>query len=257
VFLPYPPRKGRALPFGASSNGLASGNTVREATLHGLCELLERDIRSFQALRDTSSRIDLDSIEGPAAALVRAAREAGLELSVRSAGSVFGVPYFVAVLYDAEACSPHLVNAGFGCHPHRGVALVRAIAEAAQSRLSYIHGGRDDLYARHSRVARWSFAKRRAHVRRVAAREAAGPAIPLEAVPDLAARAPTLEACEALVLERLDAAGIHDVYRVVLSRARDELHVVRVVVPRLEVFTDSLARVGPRLAEAGRLAKRA
>ena len=257
VFLPFAPRGRSSLAFGSSSNGLASGNTVREATLHGLCELLERDIRSFQALRDTSVRIALDSIEGPAAELVRSVGEAGLELSVRTAPNVFGLPYFTAVLFDPQATSPHLVNAGFGCHPHRGVALVRAIAEAAQSRLSFIHGGRDDLLSRHRRVARWSFDKRRAHVRRVAAQEASGSIVPLEEVRDFAATAPSVERLEALVLRRLRAAGLRGVYRVTLTRPEHPLQVVRVVVPRMEVFTESLGRVGPRLAQAGHRAKRA
>src|SRR5262249_2859441 len=38
VFLPYPSNSGQTL-FGTSSNGLCSGNTVKEALLHGLCEL--------------------------------------------------------------------------------------------------------------------------------------------------------------------------------------------------------------------------
>jgi ribosomal protein S12 methylthiotransferase accessory factor len=35
--------------FRASSNGLAGGNTVGEALLHGLCEVIERDL--LRALR--------------------------------------------------------------------------------------------------------------------------------------------------------------------------------------------------------------
>jgi ribosomal protein S12 methylthiotransferase accessory factor len=34
---------------------------------------------------------------------------------------------------------------GSGCHPDRSVALVRALTEAAQSRLTYIAGARDDI----------------------------------------------------------------------------------------------------------------
>src|SRR5690606_10887677 len=35
--------------------------------------------------------------------------------------------------------------AGSGCHPHRAVALLRALTEAAQGRLTDISGARDDL----------------------------------------------------------------------------------------------------------------
>jgi len=37
------------------------------------------------------------------------------------------------------------VTVGSGCHPNRLTALVRAITEAAQSRLAYISGSRDDI----------------------------------------------------------------------------------------------------------------
>src|SRR5262249_9755006 len=96
VFLPFRPRARFRGIFGASSNGLASGNTVREATVHGLAELIERDVRSFQAVRDTSRPIDLDTVDGPGAELVRSVLAAGLELYVRAAENVFGLPYFTA-----------------------------------------------------------------------------------------------------------------------------------------------------------------
>lgn len=41
VFIPYSENHGQRL-FGESSNGLASGNDLLEASLHGLCELIER-----------------------------------------------------------------------------------------------------------------------------------------------------------------------------------------------------------------------
>ena len=37
---------------------------------------------------------------------------------------------------------------GAGCHPSRRIALLRALTEAAQSRLTYISGARDDIERR-------------------------------------------------------------------------------------------------------------
>jgi ribosomal protein S12 methylthiotransferase accessory factor len=173
VFLPYRPHKRFTGPFGTSSNGLSSGNTLREATVHGLCELVERDVCSFEAVRDTSMPIELDTVHGPGAALVETIRAAGLELYVRTAYNPFGLPYFTAVIHDPDACAPHLLNGGYGCHPHRSVAFVRAVAEAAQSRLTFIHGGRDDLAGPHARFKRWSMARKRAFVARVVSAAAA------------------------------------------------------------------------------------
>lgn len=253
VFLPYrPPGKRRVLHFGSSSNGLASGNTVREATVHALCELVERDIRSFQAVRDTGVPVDLETVDGPVAALVAWLHAAGLELRVRSADNGLGIPFFSAVLHDPEALTPHLLNAGYGCHPSRAVAFARAVTEAAQSRLTVIHGGRDDLVDHRERFKGWTVARKRAHVASILARAARGQPVPLSSLPDHAAATPTVEACERLLLERLRAGGLRGVYRVAFCRPDDDLQVVRVIVPRMEFLTDILARVGPRLRDHAR-----
>ncbi len=246
VFLPFRPRARFRGHFGASSNGLASGNTVREATVHGLCELIERDIRSFQTVRSTSAPVDLDSVAGPAARLVAAIREADLDLYVRTAPNVFGLPYFAATLHDRDAATPHLLNGGYGCHPHRSIAFVRAVTEAAQSRLSFIHGGRDDLVDHAARFRGWSARRKRAHVRRVVDAAGAGRPVRFERVPDHP-EVTTVERCEEVVLSALAAAGMTRAYRVRFSRPDDDLQVVRVIVPKLELFGDSVFRVGARL----------
>ena len=55
------------------------------------------------------------------------------------------MPFFCAEIADPSALSSCFFNGGYGCHPRRDIALVRALCEAAQSRLGLIHGGRDDL----------------------------------------------------------------------------------------------------------------
>ena len=253
VFLPFRPHAGFRGIFGTSSNGLASGNTVREATVHAVAELIERDVRSFEAVRDTSSLIDLSTVDGPARGLVDLVEQAGLELYVRAADNVFGIPYFTAVINDPDSLQPHLLNGGFGCHPHRSVAFIRAVAEAAQSRLSFIHGGRDDLQDHHDRFEGWSAGKKRAFVAKVVAK--AGDSTrkaPLSAVADHAKTVTTIEACEELLLERMSAQGLTRVLRVAYTAPDDELQVVRAIVPGLELFAEGIVRVGLRLREHAR-----
>jgi ribosomal protein S12 methylthiotransferase accessory factor len=255
VFLPFRPSgRRRTMHFGASSNGLASGNTLGDATVHALCEIVERDVRSFQAVRDTGSPVALDSVDGPAAALVDHVRASGLALHVRTADQGLGIPFFSAMLYDPQAITPHLLNAGYGCHPSRSVAFVRAVTEAAQGRLTVIHGGRDDLADHRARFGGWSAARKRARVLSLAAGMTRGRPVPFASVPDLAAEATTVDGCLRVLLGRLHAAGIDRVYRVAFLRPRDELQVVRVVVPRMESLTWGLARVGPRLRDHARAA---
>jgi ribosomal protein S12 methylthiotransferase accessory factor len=254
VFLPYRPRPRYRALFGTTSNGLASGNTVREATVHGLCELVERDVRAFESVRDTSVPVDLDTAEGDARTLVDTVREAGLELYVRAVENPYGLAYFTAVINDPDACMPQLLNGGYGCHPHRAIAFVRAVCEAAQSRLSFIHGGRDDLVAHYGHFAGWSTGRKRAHVRRIVAMAREGKKVPLARIADHSRVATGIEACEELVLRQLATTGLERAYRAVLTRRNDPLQVVRVIVPRMEIFSSMTMRVGPRLRDHARAA---
>ncbi len=252
VFLPYRPHSRFRGHFGSSSNGLASGNTIDEATVHGICELVERDVRSLLSVNDTTAPVDLDTVQGAPAELVRTIRDAGLELYVRTAKNVFGVPYFAAIVHDPEAFAPHLLNGGYGCHPHRSVAFVRAVCEAAQSRLTFIHGGRDDLVDRHERFKGWSRARTRAFVARVVAKAAEGTAVAWSGLDDASAKATTVGACLRLVLARLRACGMERAYRVAFTAKADALQVARVIVPGLEMFNETIHRVGPRLRDHAR-----
>jgi ribosomal protein S12 methylthiotransferase accessory factor len=249
VFIPFRPSPRHVSLFGTTSNGLASGNTRLEATVHGLCEVLERDIKSFEAVEDTSAPIDLDTVEGPARELVESIRRADLDLYVRSAKNAFGMAYFFAIINDRDAYAPHLLNGGFGCHPHRSVAFVRAVAEAAQSRLSFIHGGRDDLTDVQERYRGWGGKRKRAFVKTVIARAAGGRPVPMDAIDDLSATVTSVESCAKVVLERLASLGFERVYRVAFSAPEEELQVVRVIVPRAELYSESVPRLGVRLRD--------
>jgi Uncharacterized conserved protein len=53
---------------------------------------------------------------------------------------------FMAILLDHNALAfSSRVNVGYGSHLSVSVAAVRAITEAAQARLAFIHGAREDL----------------------------------------------------------------------------------------------------------------
>ena len=130
--------------FYTTSNGLASGNILEEAILHGLYEVIERD--TFERARIggcSKTPIDPSTVDGAASASV-------LELLWRAKASV---EIFSAVgptgigCFEANITSPTypIKASGYGCHLDRDVALSRALTEAAQSRLSIISGARDDI----------------------------------------------------------------------------------------------------------------
>ncbi|HSH46685.1 MAG TPA: YcaO-like family protein, partial [Longimicrobiales bacterium] len=139
--------------FAFSANGLASGNTVTEATLHALYEVVERDvvtrrIRGGLSLRPpTAERVVEDSVTdaGTAGVLARI-RGAGLRASLMLLRHPGRMPVFWCALLDPAPFHPCTrVTFGYGAHLSPAVAAVRALTEAAQARLSYISGMREDL----------------------------------------------------------------------------------------------------------------
>jgi ribosomal protein S12 methylthiotransferase accessory factor len=133
--------------FSVSSNGLASGNVLQEAILHGLYEVIERDALALAragVLRPL--RIDVRTVDGPVCQHVLAQfQRAGATVEIDGLAGPTGVACFEARLSSPEY--PTVIK-GSGCHLDRDVALSRALTEAAQVRLSVIAGARDDIQHR-------------------------------------------------------------------------------------------------------------
>ena len=81
-----------------------------------------------------------------AAALVRKLQRAGLKVQLQNLTSAIGIPTIACTITDPQG-PPTAVNTYTGCgtHPDARIALTRALTEAAQSRLTCIQGGREDL----------------------------------------------------------------------------------------------------------------
>ncbi|MFJ3173850.1 YcaO-like family protein [Streptomyces roseus] len=250
VFTPFREIDGPRL-FGSSSNGLSSGNTHLEAVVHGLAELLERDVHAFHLLRDSSRLVDLDSVTGHAAELVRLAQAADLQVVLRSTSNAFGLPFFQAYLLEQEDTAPVAIAFGAGLHAGRDIAAVRAIAEAAQSRLSHIHGGRDDIVDRHDYFERETAEAEESATARLRAKVSAGDdPLDMGEVDDLSVRMDSIESVGQLLWERAAGVGARQLLTVDLTPFPDAgLHVVRVIAPGLESFQHDLQRVGRRLVE--------
>ena len=142
VFVPYPrsPNLG-----GSTTNGLAAGNCLSEAILHGLYELIERDATAFGATLQRGIAVDMATIPADARAIADRASEQGISVHCFAFANDLDVPVFYAVVDDEKAADPMLINAGAGCHLDPTVALCRALTEALQSRLCVIAGAREDL----------------------------------------------------------------------------------------------------------------
>ena len=246
VFLPYPHGPGTGI-FGSSSNGLASGNTVEEATLHGLLEVIERDIRAFHRIRDKSRPLHPSTLPGIALEQLAKIGDAGFEWCVRYLPNEFDLPCFEALIWDASASNALKLAAGYGCHLMRDIALTRAVTEAVQSRLSWIHGARDDLVEPDTEVGDFASPELEASAALQWQRytDVSG-GLDFERVPGLGLPRSIDDALFA-TMERLARSKIRLVCRVAFTPSIAKLQVVRVIVPRLEYWDRFSHRIGPRL----------
>jgi ribosomal protein S12 methylthiotransferase accessory factor len=232
--------------FISSTNGLASGNTRLEALCHALCEVVERDAVSLALARSNvrpvvaeilsemgfgggvstdgdAPQISLRGLPRSSAALVRKLQRAGLEVQLLNFTSDTGIPTIGCTIVDPQA-PPRTMNAhcGWGTHPDARIAVSRALTEAAQTRVTFIQGGREDLAEmapdRETPSATTSWADRRT--------------IAFDEI-DSHEHASINEDVE-LMLARLRQSGFEQVVAVDLTKAAIGIPVVRVVVPRAE-----------------------
>ena len=226
--------------YGASSNGLASGNSVQEASVHSLYELIERDIWSLEYVRDDALKVAGDTLPQEIGNIVESAERNGLRLVVQYVPNDYGIPFFAAFLFDPRKPEQQFFHGGWGCHPERRIALTRAVTEVAQSRLVFLHGARkpeswDNSAAEADRV-RQQFEKISRNI----------PAIRFENIPELPVTA-TIAAQWAAAVGCLRRVVDRPIWRVIYTSDEGPLHVVRLVVPTMEHFSRSTMRIGPRL----------
>ncbi|MDK4728869.1 YcaO-like family protein [Rhizobium phaseoli] len=222
-----------------SSDGLASGNNLEEAIFHGVLERIERDAHVLWQVGAEADRyagcVDPCGFQERALNELAGKIEAsGLALRLFDITSDIAIPCFTAMLGPGD-CVPDPrrrhggrdirlaeVTGGTGAHPSPVRAAIRAVTEAAQSRLTYISGARDD-------ISPATFTRSLPPLLRRA----------FEAVPGSPRPAPEhrpgdLAQMLQHVLEALRTKGIGSVIAVRLSEDTLPFSVVKVVIPALE-----------------------
>ncbi len=248
IFVPCDDPHGASV-FGWTSNGLASGNTPAEATLHGLLEVLERDALAMDMPHDASCWLEPDDLPPPFAELAARWRATGVALSVRFVPNEFGLPCLRALLHEGGGAPVDLAG-GHGLHLDPGIALARAVCEAAQSRLSHIHGGRDDITRFYAKWRDGAVAPDSADVRETLAYRAGFDTtrrIAWRDVPALPLAGTSVDEVLAALVERLRGQGFPRVLRHVFALDLGGLSVVKVVVPRCQEIDETCSRLGARL----------
>jgi len=227
--------------FLSNTNGLASGNVLEEAILHGLLEVIERDaISTAQFTRNLGKEIVLTEEDGYLYELARNFKDSGINLKIWLVPTDTGIPTIIAATDDVKLKDPALLVMGAGSHLKPEIAIARAITEAAQSRVVQIQGAREDTdregfirsvgYDRMKRLNWFWFEE--------------GEKISLSEVKDLSRNSPA-ENID-VILEQLK--GLAEKVLVIdLSREEVAVPVVRVIIPGFELFTIDRDRKGKRI----------
>ncbi len=231
-----PPSEG--VCHGVETNGLASGNTLTEATLHALYEVLERDAVSLDHFverhGDAASQrahpvrvIDPATLPGNTRAWVEQLEASGVEVRVQDLTCETNVPVFAVVLYDASFPSADgaiATFAGYGADLDPSRAVFRAVTEAVQAHSVVNLGARDSFEGLREVPAPAAMLERQLDLYRPATLAP----FPLEA-PGFDELKAELDA----VCARLERAGFAHCLVAELTRPDLEVPVVRVLVPGL------------------------
>lgn len=241
VFHPYF-TDGDMQVFRYHTNGIAAGNTMEEAILHALLELVERDawsICEFTERMNADVLVDEDSICGR---LLEQFREGGVEIHLKDLTNDLGIPTIGAAADDVMTKDPELLTIGVGTHLNPEIAAVRAITEVAQSRTTHKHGVKTN--AKLQKISHEMGYDKIKAVNKVWYAHS-GRDVKLSDMKRLDTDY-VLDDIE-VVLERLVERGFDKVIAVDLTRPEVKVPVVRMIVPGLEVYTMDPEREGARL----------
>ncbi len=247
VYHPYNSPGMSARLFRSNTNGLAAGNVMEEALLHGMLEVIERDALSMAEFnRNPGKELRLSEEDGVNYELLSKFKAAGVEARLWVMIHDTPITTVVVATDDIQLRDPAMLVMGAGSHLDPAIAVSRALSEAAQSRLVQIHGARED-------TAREEFVRQIGYDRmkrmNVFWYEDGSETITLKELEDLSASTPaknieTVLNCLRDVTDRVIAVD--------LSRSSIPIPVVRIIIPGFEQYTLDRERLGKRIRLVGK-----
>lgn len=127
----------------SDTTGLASGNNVEEAVLHGLCEIIERHLEDTTHWnRKKIPNIDIESIQNKdSKKIIKKIEEKKIQIFLSYLSDDFEIPAIRVFGYAQGGFFPGSFSfySATGVHPDKNVALSRALTEFIQSRASAIY----------------------------------------------------------------------------------------------------------------------
>ena len=243
VFHPYNHDTEVESLFKSNTNGLASGNVLEEAILHGIFEVIERDAWSiFELTHKNYSQINIDSIESELIKeIIDKFESQGIKIKLMDFTADINIPTIAASADDTVTRDAGLLTLGIGTHLDPEVAILRALTEVAQSRATQINGAREDTvradfareagYERMKRINKYYFRQEEEQIN----------------LSDIENKSTTsIDEDIDIVKEELIANDIKHVLYTDLTRPEVDVSVVRVIIPEMEVYAIDPSRAGYR-----------
>ena len=243
IFHPYASDSNAESLFKSNTNGLASGNILDEAILHGMLEVIERDAWSiFELTHKNYAQIDIESIESELIIdIIDKFESEGIKIKLMDFTADIKIPTIAASADDTITKDAGLLTLGMGTHLDPEVAILRALTEVAQSRATQINGAREDTvradfareagYERMKRINKYYFKDEEEK-------------ICLSDIENKSTSSITKDI--EIVKNELTANDIEKILYVDLTRPEIDVSVVRVVIPEMEVYTIDPSRAGYR-----------
>ena len=243
IFHPYTHENNVESLFKSNTNGLASGNILEEAILHGIFEVIERDAWSiFELTHKNYSQINIDSIESDLInETINKFESNGINIKLMDFTADINVPTIAASADDTITKDAGLLTLGIGTHLDPEVAILRALTEVAQSRATQINGAREDTvradfareagYERMKRINKYYFKQEEEQVN----------------LSDIENNSTTSIINDfEIVKEDLISNDIKHVLYYDLTRPELDVSVVRVIMPEMELYALDPSRAGYR-----------
>ena len=243
IYHPYTHENDVKTLFKSNTNGLASGNVLEEAILHGIFEVIERDAWSiFELTHKNYSQINLDTIESD---IINESIEKftsnGINIKLMDFTADINVPTIAASADDTVTRDAGLLTLGIGTHLDPEVAILRALTEVAQSRATQINGAREDTvradfareagYERMKRINKYYFKQEEEQTD----------------LNDIENRSTTSISKDLeIVKKELVDNDIEHVLYYDLTRPELGVSVVRVIIPEMELYAIDQSRAGYR-----------
>lgn len=243
IYHPYISKDDSQSLFKSNTNGLASGNILEEAILHGIFEVIERDAWSiFELTHKNYAQIDISSIENEIIIdLIEKFESEGIKIKLMDFTADIKIPTIAASADDTITKDAGLLTLGMGTHLDPEVAILRALTEVAQSRATQINGAREDTvradfareagYERMKRINKFYFRDEEEQIK-------------LSDIENKSTSSITRDI--EIVKDELVSNDIQKILYSNLTRPELDVSVVRVVIPEMELYTIDPSRAGYR-----------